>query len=60
VDPGTRIYSCDDHLDLPAVPRELWQSRLARAQAEGALPEADRRKVTATNCARLYGFGGAS
>ena len=34
VDPGTRIYSCDDHLDLPAVPRGLWQSRLSRAQAE--------------------------
>jgi hypothetical protein len=22
----------------------------------GTLPEADRRKITATNCARLYGF----
>lgn len=36
MDPRTRIYSCDDHLDLPAVPRELWQSRLPRAQAEHA------------------------
>ncbi len=22
------IYSCDDHLDLNAVPPEMWQSRL--------------------------------
>jgi predicted TIM-barrel fold metal-dependent hydrolase len=34
VDRGTRIYSCDDHLDLPAVPPGLWQARLPRAQAE--------------------------
>jgi hypothetical protein len=25
-------------------------------EALGALPPADRRKITATNCARLYGF----
>jgi predicted TIM-barrel fold metal-dependent hydrolase len=31
---ATRIYSCDDHLDLHAVPPTLWQSRLPRAQAE--------------------------
>jgi len=34
MDRDSRIYSCDDHLDLPAVPRTLWQSRLPRAQAE--------------------------
>jgi predicted TIM-barrel fold metal-dependent hydrolase len=34
VDPTTAIYSCDDHLDLRAVPPELWQSRLPRALAE--------------------------
>jgi uncharacterized protein len=33
---STRIYSCDDHLDMPAVPRDLWQSRVARADAERA------------------------
>jgi predicted TIM-barrel fold metal-dependent hydrolase len=32
--PTTAIYSCDDHLDLYAVPREVWQSRLPHAQAE--------------------------
>jgi len=34
MDPAARIYSCDDHLDLPAVPPDVWQTRLARAQAE--------------------------
>ncbi len=23
------IYSCDDHLDLSAVPTDLWESRVA-------------------------------
>jgi uncharacterized protein len=27
------IYSCDDHLDLSAVPPDLWESRLAREYA---------------------------
>jgi predicted TIM-barrel fold metal-dependent hydrolase len=30
----TAIYSCDDHLDLSAVPPQVWESRLARADAE--------------------------
>jgi uncharacterized protein len=30
----TGVYSCDDHLDLRAVPPELWQSRLDAAQRE--------------------------
>jgi predicted TIM-barrel fold metal-dependent hydrolase len=28
------LYSCDDHLDLSAVPPTLWESRLARRFAE--------------------------
>ena len=36
MDPATGIYSCDDHLDLSAVPPELWQSRLPRALAARA------------------------
>ncbi len=28
------IYSCDDHLDLNAVPREVWSSRLPKALVE--------------------------
>ena len=31
---STGIYSCDDHLDLRAVPPELWSSRLSSADAE--------------------------
>ena len=42
MDPAKQIYSCDDHLDLPAVPRMLWQSRLPRAQAERALRVEER------------------
>src|SRR4051812_26122503 len=34
MDPATGVYSCDDHLDLYAVPPEVWESRLPRAQAE--------------------------
>ena len=34
INPATGVYSCDDHLDLSAVPPDLWQSRLARADAE--------------------------
>jgi predicted TIM-barrel fold metal-dependent hydrolase len=34
VDPATAVYSCDDHLDLSAVPPGVWESRLPRAQAE--------------------------
>ena len=29
----TTIYSCDDHLDLRAVPPKLWESRLASGDA---------------------------
>jgi predicted TIM-barrel fold metal-dependent hydrolase len=34
MEPATALYSCDDHLDLRAVPRELWQSRLSRGYAD--------------------------
>jgi len=34
MDPATRIYSCDDHLDMAAVPPEVWQSRLPRTHAK--------------------------
>src|SRR6478609_919680 len=30
---ATAIYSCDDHLDLSAVPPTVWESRLSRAHA---------------------------
>jgi uncharacterized protein len=28
------LYSCDDHLDMSAVPPDLWASRLPRGEAE--------------------------
>jgi predicted TIM-barrel fold metal-dependent hydrolase len=34
MDAATTIYSCDDHLDLRAVPPRLWESRLSRRDAE--------------------------
>jgi uncharacterized protein len=34
MDPATGVSSCDDHLDLSAVPPEVWESRLPRAEAE--------------------------
>ena len=30
------LFSCDDHLDLSAVPPDLWRSRVAKADAERA------------------------
>ncbi len=36
------IYSCDDHLDLSAVPPTVWESRLPRRHAERG-PRVDRR-----------------
>ena len=33
---ATSIYSCDDHLDLRAVPPELWQSHCRGAWSTGA------------------------
>jgi len=105
-----RLYSCDDHLDLWNLPRDLWEGRLparlrergphvveqggnawwtcdgsvlgpfgmqmmcgprtnphpdstfphsreAIAHAFRGLERAFVEQVTATNCARLYGFG---
>src|SRR5689334_5719332 len=42
MDAMTAIYSCDDHLDLRAVPPELWRSRLPRADAERGPHVAER------------------
>jgi len=42
MDPVHGIYSCDDHLDLRAVPPELWRSRLPRADAERGPHVAER------------------
>jgi uncharacterized protein len=42
VNAATGIYSCDDHLDLYAVPPDLWESRLSRAHA-GQGPRVEHR-----------------
>jgi predicted TIM-barrel fold metal-dependent hydrolase len=34
IDGTNGVYSCDDHLDLSAVPPVLWESRLPRDQVE--------------------------
>jgi len=34
MDPDDGLYSCDDHLDLRAVPPDVWQTRLSQADAE--------------------------
>jgi predicted TIM-barrel fold metal-dependent hydrolase len=33
---ASSIYSCDDHLDLNAVPRDVWESRLPKQHLERA------------------------
>jgi predicted TIM-barrel fold metal-dependent hydrolase len=46
VDAASGLYSCDDHLDLRAVPPDLWQARLPDALAAQA-PRVTQRKGTA-------------
>ena len=42
--------------DYPHTDSTFPHSREAVEETLGSLPEDDRRKITATNCARLYGF----
>ncbi|HMG27687.1 MAG TPA: amidohydrolase family protein [Acidimicrobiia bacterium] len=52
--------SCMWASDYPHTDSTFPNSRAAIDDTLGTLPEADRRKITATNCARLYGFADAS
>lgn len=45
--------------DYPHTDSTFPHSRRAIEETLGSLPAEDRRKITATNCARLYGFGDA-
>jgi uncharacterized protein len=47
VDPTTAFYSCDDHLDLRAVPPHVWEQRLPAPLRERGprVVERDRQKV---------------
>ena len=44
------IYSCDDHLDLRAVPVDLWQQRVPKNLAERA-PKWSNAKDRRPGCA---------
>lgn len=60
MEPDERIYSCDDHLDMPAVPRDLWRSRLPRALSERALHVEERDGKSVWVCEdRVLGTSGA-
>lgn len=61
MDPATRIYSCDDHLDMPAVPPDVWQSRLPSAQAERGPRVVTRDRKSVWVCEdRVLGRSGAA
>ena len=48
--------SCMWASDYPHTDSTFPNSQQAIEETLGTLPAADRRKITATNCARLYGF----
>jgi uncharacterized protein len=52
--------SCMWASDYPHTDSTFPNSLHAIDETLGSLPEADRRKIVATNCARLYGFEHAS
>ncbi len=56
---ATLIYSCDDHLDLSAVPPTLWSDRLPRRLAERGPRVVDRHGRPTWVCAgRVVGRSG--
>jgi uncharacterized protein len=48
--------SCMWASDYPHTDSTFPESRRVIAETLGGLPDADRHKITAANCARLYGF----
>jgi predicted TIM-barrel fold metal-dependent hydrolase len=48
--------SCMWASDYPHTDSTFPESQQAIAETLGTLPVGDREKITATNCARLYGF----
>ena len=61
MDSAARLYSCDDHLDLRAVPPELWRSRLPRALAERGPRVVTRDRESVWVCEdRVLGGSGKS
>jgi len=49
--PDERIFSCDDHIDLWALPPDLWQSRMPAALRDGA------PRVVAAGAMKLWKAG---
>src|SRR3990172_5435269 len=61
MDLSTAIYSCDDHLDLSAVPPGVWESRLPRADAERGPRVVDRDGKSVWVCEdRVIGVSGSA
>jgi uncharacterized protein len=61
VDPATSLYSCDDHLDLSAVPPGVWESRLPRADAERGPRVVERDGKSVWVCEdRVIGVSGSA
>jgi predicted TIM-barrel fold metal-dependent hydrolase len=54
--PSIGADACMWASDYPHTDSTFPHSREAVDKVLGSLPEEDRRKITATNCARLYGF----
>jgi predicted TIM-barrel fold metal-dependent hydrolase len=60
MDPASGIYSCDDHLDLRAVPPDLWASRLSSADAARGPHVVERNGERVWMCEdRVLGGSGA-
>lgn len=59
MDRAPALYSCDDHLDLRAVPPDLWQSRLPKDQRERGphVVRRDRESVWVCEGRALGGSG---
>src|SRR5438132_7508394 len=59
MDPAPALYSCDDHLDLRAVPPDLWQSRLPRDVRERGPRVVSRERESVWVCeGRVLGASG--
>src|SRR6478672_7567343 len=59
MDRATAFYSCDDHLDLRAVPPDLWSSRVPASLREHGPRVVDRGGVRTWVCGdRVLGGSG--
>jgi hypothetical protein len=50
------LISADDHLDIHAMPPDVWSSGLPREWRERGPHVEETRRVTCENAARVYGF----